>query len=110
MSVLKRRNRIVSFRVSQQEYEALRDTCIAQGARSISDFARSVACATLDRGNGSREPKLENTVHELRERIDELDSEVKRLTSLFEPPIVERAVGIGKAAGTLQYAIRRKEG
>ena len=29
---------------------------------------------------------------------------------LFEPPIVERAVGIGKAAGTLQYAIRRKEG
>src|SRR5437867_13298372 len=46
MGVLKRRNRIVSFRVSQQEYEALRCTCIDQRARSYPDFTRSVACAS----------------------------------------------------------------
>ena len=45
-SLLKARSRTVNFRVTQEEYEALRNACIAHGARCISDFARE---ATLRR-------------------------------------------------------------
>src|SRR5438093_7503763 len=39
--MLNRRDRLVSFRLSQEEYESLRSLSVAQRARSISDFARS---------------------------------------------------------------------
>lgn len=41
MSILKPRNRLVNFRLTEEEFVHLRDACVAQGARSISDFARS---------------------------------------------------------------------
>ena len=44
--VLKRRRRVVTFRVSDEEYEALRQSCLESGFHSISDFARS---AVVDR-------------------------------------------------------------
>ena len=39
--MLNRRDRLVSFRLSEEEYESLRSVSIAQRARSISDFART---------------------------------------------------------------------
>jgi len=85
MPVLKRRSRIVSFRLSQEEYDALKDTCIAQGARSISDFARSAACRLARNGNGSPDEALEATIRMLEGRVELLDREVKRLAHLLEP-------------------------
>ena len=41
MPVLKRRNRVVVFRLTQDEYEDLKTVCTVRGARNISDFARS---------------------------------------------------------------------
>ena len=43
-SLLKRRGRIVSFRVSEEEYLNLCQATDAAGAHSISDFARHVTC------------------------------------------------------------------
>ena len=40
--MLNRRDRLVSFRLSEEEYECLRNVSVAQRARSISDFARTV--------------------------------------------------------------------
>jgi hypothetical protein len=40
MSVLSPKTRLVSFRVSEKEYEELRVLCMAQQARSLSDFVR----------------------------------------------------------------------
>ena len=85
MPVLKRRSRIVSFRLSQEEYDALKDTCIAQGARSISDFARSAACHLARNGNGSPDEALQAAVRTLQARVEELDREVKRLAHALEP-------------------------
>src|SRR5436309_5887294 len=92
MPVLKRRSRIVSFRLSQEEYDALKDTCVAEGARSISDFARSAACRLARNGNGSDET-LQAAVLTLQGRVEELDRELKRLAHLFEaaqPPASAR--------------------
>jgi mobilization protein NikA len=41
MAVLKRRSRLVTFRVSNDEYETLQRVCAEAGVRSVSDFARS---------------------------------------------------------------------
>jgi hypothetical protein len=35
------RNRIVVFRLSQEEYRSLQDACNRAGARNLSDFTRS---------------------------------------------------------------------
>jgi hypothetical protein len=50
MAVTKPRTRLVNFRVSEDEFQSLREACESGGARSISDFAR---CAVLT-SNGER--------------------------------------------------------
>ena len=40
MSVLSPKTRLVSFRLSEKDYEELRVMCLAQQARSLSDFVR----------------------------------------------------------------------
>jgi len=40
LSRFDRRIRIVSFRISEREYKALRDFCAAHGLRGISDLTR----------------------------------------------------------------------
>ncbi|MCL5734251.1 MAG: hypothetical protein M1274_01465 [Actinobacteria bacterium] len=42
MSVLSPRNKLVSFRLSEREYEMLQALCVSQRARSLSDFVREV--------------------------------------------------------------------
>src|SRR5262245_58288878 len=50
MAVLKRRTRLISFRVSDDEYQDLLAKTAAQGARSISDFSRAALFEAL-KGN-----------------------------------------------------------
>ncbi len=40
MTVLRKRDRQIAFRVSEEEYRALQIACLETGARSISDLAR----------------------------------------------------------------------
>jgi hypothetical protein len=42
-SLLKARKRVVNFRVTEGEYESMRNACIAMGCRSISEYAREAA-------------------------------------------------------------------
>ncbi|HUJ21952.1 MAG TPA: hypothetical protein VLX58_10545 [Bryobacteraceae bacterium] len=75
---------MVSFRLSEEEYESLKHTCVAAGARSLSDVARDAVQRMLDNG---AEPKkdLEREVRLLSHRMDELDHELKRLAQLVNP-------------------------
>ena len=47
MAVVNPRNRTVVFRVTQDEYEALRAVSASSGARNISDFVRSTVMASV---------------------------------------------------------------
>ncbi|MEZ5399624.1 MAG: hypothetical protein R2729_08130 [Bryobacteraceae bacterium] len=104
MSVLRPRNRLVNFRLSEDEFELLRDSCEMFGARSISDFART---SVLDRL--ARKPE-ENTatpaaspVGQLGNKVAELEMRVGQILNLLqatqegsaEP--VETAVTVGVA-------------
>ena len=44
----KPRNRIVVFRLSQEEYRSLREACNRAGARNLSDFTRSEVLERLN--------------------------------------------------------------
>jgi hypothetical protein len=48
VAILKRRDRSVIFRLSQDEYQQLRDACTKRGAASISSFARSELLRSID--------------------------------------------------------------
>ena len=69
MAVTNPRNRILIFRLTQDEYLALQ--AASAGARSLSDFARS---------------KLLNALEEpaLNQQIIDLNSKVERITELLE--------------------------
>ena len=61
------RNRIVVFRLSQEEYRNLRQACSSRGARSISDFTRSQILVSLSEdspGNAGR-PGFEKIAQEI---------------------------------------------
>jgi hypothetical protein len=49
------RNRVVVFRVTQEEYKLLRSTCLERGGRSLSDFTRSELLAFLKSAGQSDE-------------------------------------------------------
>ena len=44
MADIKRRKRMVNFRLSDDEYRDIQNVCSAAGYRSLSDFARSAVC------------------------------------------------------------------
>lgn len=77
MSVIRPRNRLVNFRLSEDEFDRLRNSCAEYGARSISDFARSSVLDRLNRPpeqahDGERVFSLNSKVMELEYRVGQL--------------------------------------
>lgn len=91
MPVFKPRNRLVNFRLSEEEFDKLRASCALYGARSLSDFARSAVMRSVVYGlpcgeaveetSEKRLAQMEGKVQDLETRLDEL---VKLLASLRE--------------------------
>jgi hypothetical protein len=79
MSTFTRRTRTVSFRLSEEEYQELRQVCIAHGIRSMSDFARLTTQWWIDADGTHAEPLL-GTIRDLAGRLRELDAQVKQLS------------------------------
>jgi len=71
MVVLTRRSKLVSFRVSEEEHEALSRSCVASGARSVAEFART---AVLQRIQGSPPGTLKGDLSTLSRTLAELDT------------------------------------
>ena len=97
MAVLRRRSRMVSVRLSEQEYQELLSCCVNRGARSLSDLARIALQELLASGDGDGNGNgygLQTKVERLHGRMEQLDHEVKRLASLV-------AKGAAGAEGTL---------
>ena len=74
MAILKRRDRIVVFRLSQEEYEGLKTACAERGAPSISSFARSELLTALE------QDRLSGVCRQL----TNLESSVQRITQILE--------------------------
>jgi hypothetical protein len=104
MSVFQPRNRLVNFRLSEEEFERLKALCPLHGARSISDFARSSVLERLEKTPApaptptATAPAQEN-VTGLNSKVDALETRVDQLLNLIS------AVGFtGAASGSAAEA------
>ena len=71
MPVLKRRSRIVIFRLTNNEYEELKAACVDRGARNVSDFARTALLQSF-----TRPPE------NLTEKLEQIESGVRRVEEM----------------------------
>jgi len=79
MAVLNPRSRMISVRLSEEEYSALRHLCSVTGARSVSDLTRDAMRVLLD-GSG-REKVQSSHMDEFRAEIRNLDRKIERLAA-----------------------------
>lgn len=78
MSVLKPRNRLVNFRLTEEEFDQLRQACGDQGARSLSDFARSAVMRQVEQPNSAQ------PLNQLGEVVDQLENRLQQMLNLLE--------------------------
>lgn len=89
MPVFKPRNRLVNFRLSEEEFEKLRASCSLNGARSLSDFARAAVMRSVGSGH-SNEPAdyqgshFASSAPGMATKVNDLESRVVELTRLVE--------------------------
>jgi len=86
VAVLKPRERLVYFRISEDEFHQFVSVCEKEGARSVSDLARSavqrlIADGDRERENRSIAPKVEM----LEKLIADLTAQVQFLSKLLQP-------------------------
>lgn len=80
MTVFKPRSRIISVRLSEEEYSALRKRCDVTNARSISDLTRDAMKALL--AGNSRDKNLAGLIEEFSTQIKKIDQRMERIERL----------------------------
>ena len=82
MTVLKRRDRIVVFRLTQEEYKRLQKACSATGARNLSDFTRK---ELLDKAMSMRrDDRLEVRLTGFESSLSELQTAVRQISRILK--------------------------
>jgi len=81
--VFKTRTRMVSFRLSEDEYERLKDLSLMECARSVSEFARAALCK-LPNGNGDSATTAAPRMEKLEGAVRQLKIEMRQLRQLVE--------------------------
>ena len=77
MTVMKPRSRMISVRLSEEEYSALIHLCSLTGARSVSDLTRDAMRTVLKGAN--REDSLGSNLDEFRADMKSLEKKVEQL-------------------------------
>ncbi len=97
MGVLRTRRYIVTFRLCAEEYEAVKLACVAQGFRSISDFARTAVLHKVE-AHGTPSLLLGEDLSTLSLALHELNADLKQLSKRVErvlgPPAQAAEPGI----------------
>ena len=81
------KSRMISFRLTEDEYHRCRQLCFAHGIRSVSEMARAGINLLLQHPEKAPQEALENRVAELEGRIHILGLELKRMAQSAEPII-----------------------
>jgi hypothetical protein len=95
MTLLASRKKLVTFRVTMEEYEALRGLCISRRARSISELTRGAVLQQLSMDALSRSAAPEDlvTLISVLEQIDDELRHIRGRISRIVGPAASRAVG-----------------
>ncbi len=73
------RSRMISFRLSETDYEGCRRLCLDQGLSSVSEMARTAIQLLLTSPEAASQRALETRVREIEGRIHLLTTEFRRL-------------------------------
>ena len=85
MAVLKPRERIVYFRLSEDEFQCFENACKQAGARSLSDLARSAIKRLIsDMGEQHHQHEVVVAVRSLEELMTDLQSKVQFLIDVHQ--------------------------
>ncbi len=81
MRVLRPRSRIVSIRMSEEEFTTLRRVCVATGARSLSDLAREAMRGLLNGVNQRSDGEASRIeysaqMRDLEQKVEKLSAEI----------------------------------
>jgi len=79
MTVLKPRTRMISVRLSEEEYSALRRLCLVAGARSVSDLTRDAMRMLLN--GASREDGIGGHMVEFRTQMRSMETKIEQLAA-----------------------------
>lgn len=90
MRVLKPRSRIISIRISEEEFSDLRRICAATGARSLSDLARAAMHGLLERSG--REIGRDAARDEVYAQMKDLEQKVERLSAEIASVKADRSI------------------
>jgi len=88
MAEIKRRSRMISVRLSEEEYAALRRMCLLTGARSVSDLTRDAMREVLKRN--AREDSFGDNFEEFKNGMKNLERKVEQLEAKI---LLSRAQG-----------------
>ena len=89
----KRKNRTMSLRLSEEEYENLKSIYASRGVRSLSEFARGAMLHML--GQESSDGRtLEDRVQLLDGKITILEGELDRLSRVVALEVVAKRSGV----------------
>lgn len=83
MPRLNRRSKVISIRLSNEEYDQLQTLCASKGVDSISGLARTAMKVFMLQEHKNGKVAIESRVDEMHVRMSVLDREVARLTSLI---------------------------
>lgn len=95
MTLLASRKKLVTFRVTAEEYEALRDLCISRRARSISELTRGAVLQELSGDSLPRKSTPDELVT-LISALEQIDDELRHIRvqiSRIVGPAAERVRG-----------------
>ncbi len=84
-----RKNRIMSLRLSEEEYENLKSVYASRGVRSLSEFARDAMLQVLGH-DASDGRTLEDRVQLLVGKIAMLEGELQRLSRVVAIEVASR--------------------
>lgn len=102
MAVFKPKTRVISFRLSEEEYQSLRQRSLAQGAHSVSDYARLILCRFLA-GQPSHVPdEFEAKVVELDEKMRQVEHQLKQLARAIRQSREAQPPGLLTAAARVR--------
>lgn len=83
--MIESRSRMISFRLTAEEYEKFRDLCFTHGVGSISEMARAAINLLLQQPARAPQETLEYRVTELEGRLHMLALEMKKLNQNGQP-------------------------
>ena len=95
MAVLKPRERLVYFRISEDEFRQFVSVCEQEGARSVSDLARSAVQRLIADGERHRDGE------ELAEKMHRLERLIAAVTEQLELLTVIRVQDVGTVRATI---------